>query len=322
MQQWTAPPEISVVIPVYNRIDTLPQTLTALERQDLPKEFFEVLVIDDGSSDATPGYLRRFSQSTLLRFHYHCQRQQGAAGARNWGIRNSRGKWVLFLDADVWVRSNVVRRHLERQKSCSQNSCCWLGRIDPSSVLDQGQQYRWNEFDIKTHGADVTELAWFQYRTPNSSFSRADLLRSRMFDMDFSVAEDIEFACRLSLNGMRYFYDVGIQAVHHHPLTLSQYLEKGRQYGRAAVIWQQKHPSHRADVALRTGVYLTEMPVHRKIRHLFKVLMVNRWTVPALKTIGTFLHERKIKWTPRVLTLVYRYQVRKSFRDYTRFCWK
>jgi glycosyltransferase involved in cell wall biosynthesis len=321
MQHWTKRPEISVVIPVHNRIDTLPQTLAALECQDLAKELFEVLVIDDSSSDATLTFLSQFSRRGSLRFRYHSQERKGAAAARNWGIRNSKGKWILFLDADIWVRNDVVRRHLERQKSRGQGSCCWLGRIDSSPDLDQRQQYRWNEFEVQTNGANVIELDWRQYRTPNSSFSVVDLQQSRLFDIDFSVAEDIELAYRMTLNGMRFYYDVDIQAVHHHPLTLSQYLEKGRQYGRAAVIWQQKHPSHSAEVALRNGVYHSEIPVHRKIRHLFKVLVVNRWTVLALKKIVGFMHEKKIKGTPAVVTLVYRYHVRKTFRDYARSYW-
>ena len=93
----------SVVIPAFNAEKTLGDCLRALCEQDLPKSEFEVIVVDDGSNDATAQIAKAVGVRVI------CQRNRGAGAARNAGSRAARGAWVAFTDADCiparsWLR--------------------------------------------------------------------------------------------------------------------------------------------------------------------------------------------------------------------------
>lgn len=112
---------VSVVIPVYNAGAYLREAvLSVLGQQPLPAQAlpgFEVLVVDDHSTDAlTPRILDEIGawpQVTVLRNH----RAKGAAGARNAGIDVARGDWIAFLDADdIWFPHALAQRWLVRQR--------------------------------------------------------------------------------------------------------------------------------------------------------------------------------------------------------------
>ena len=86
--------DVSVVVPVYNGEGTLPACLGALASQSVSKSRFEIIVVDDGSTDATSSIAERFPVR-LLR-----QSNGGAPAARNAGLRAATGRWIAFTDAD------------------------------------------------------------------------------------------------------------------------------------------------------------------------------------------------------------------------------
>lgn len=97
-------PSTSVVIPVYNGQETLADCLRALEAQTLPRDRYEIIVIDDGSTDASASIAEQFGVR-LLR-----QENLRESAARNAGTRAAQGEWVAFTDADcvptrTWLAS-------------------------------------------------------------------------------------------------------------------------------------------------------------------------------------------------------------------------
>lgn len=87
----------SIIIPTYNRVDLLQQTLASIPFED--NRVHEVIVIDDGSSDGTVDYLRRQRSEVRL----ICQENSGPGAARNRGIEAATGDWIAFLDSDdLW----------------------------------------------------------------------------------------------------------------------------------------------------------------------------------------------------------------------------
>ncbi|MBW2696700.1 MAG: glycosyltransferase [Deltaproteobacteria bacterium] len=106
--------EVSVVIPVFNGAATLADTLrSALEQADPPKE---VIVVNDGSNDATSNILAGFDD----RIRCVTQRNQGVAAARNRGAEAARGDWIAFLDQDdLWHahKLKTLRSAVEREPS-------------------------------------------------------------------------------------------------------------------------------------------------------------------------------------------------------------
>lgn len=90
-------PRVSVVIPAYNRADTLPDALDSLLAQTYAD--FEVIVVDDGSTDNTKSVVEAYCKKDS-RIICYCQENKERSAARNQGIRLSRGEYITFLDAD------------------------------------------------------------------------------------------------------------------------------------------------------------------------------------------------------------------------------
>ena len=101
--------EISTIIPTRNRADLLPLALDALRKQSLCKSRFEVIIVDDGSTDNTQSVLKAFEDLPLRVFR---QNQAGIAAAKNLGIFASRSPILLFLDDDDVADQDLLAAHL------------------------------------------------------------------------------------------------------------------------------------------------------------------------------------------------------------------
>ncbi len=98
-------PIVSIIVPAFNVAKTLPQTMDALLRQTFPD--FEVIIVNDGSSDATPALAESYTGDPRVRVIH--QRNRGLAGARNTGIAAADGAFIGFCDADdIWVPEKLT----------------------------------------------------------------------------------------------------------------------------------------------------------------------------------------------------------------------
>jgi len=106
----TAPaPFLSVIVPVHQGARFLPESLAALAASDLPRDQWELIVVDDASTDATGKIAGDWADRVLtLPAPAH-----GPAFARNRGVEASRGEWVAFIDADVRVHPDTLRKMTE-----------------------------------------------------------------------------------------------------------------------------------------------------------------------------------------------------------------
>ncbi|MFC1681882.1 glycosyltransferase [Pseudomonadota bacterium] len=91
---------ISVVVATYNRLASLRRLVKSVQEQTLPPSAFELIVVDDGSTDGTVDLLREISEGSKFRFHFLSQENRGPASARNAGMRHATGEFVLFTDDD------------------------------------------------------------------------------------------------------------------------------------------------------------------------------------------------------------------------------
>jgi LmbE family N-acetylglucosaminyl deacetylase/glycosyltransferase involved in cell wall biosynthesis len=101
-------PRVSLLLITYNKVSYLRATLLALQLLDFPTEDFEVVVVDDGSTDHTAAFLSEFEPSFQLRSIH--QVNLGRAAARNTSIRAARGELLVILDDDFFIRPDSVRR--------------------------------------------------------------------------------------------------------------------------------------------------------------------------------------------------------------------
>ena len=96
MQQNT--PKISIIIPVYNGEKFIADTIQSLRKQPL-YSICEIIIINDGSTDHTQQICESFAQKED-NIHIQNKKNQGVSAARNYGIRQARGQYIMFLDAD------------------------------------------------------------------------------------------------------------------------------------------------------------------------------------------------------------------------------
>lgn len=104
------PPVLTVLTATLNRRELLEGLLMALDAQDAPEGSFEVVVVDNGSTDGTWERLQKMNRPNLRVLR---EEKRGAAAARNLGLKEVRGERVLFLDDDMEPAPDVVRLHLD-----------------------------------------------------------------------------------------------------------------------------------------------------------------------------------------------------------------
>jgi len=244
--QLTAPPAgercaASVIIPSCNRRATLERCLAALARQETG-EPFEVIVVDDGSTDGTPAFLREFAAATPLRFRFLTQANAGPAAARNAGIRTAAGAVIILIGDDIMVPPDFVARHLAFHAAQPQVAQACLGFIawaEPhrQSVLaqlltssDGGQQFCWHLVEQQAPDDIGPRFFW----TSNLSFKRAFVLAHGLFAADrfgHALWEDVELGYRLAQAGLQLHYRRDIRVEHDHAVTFRQFAERQRRVG-------------------------------------------------------------------------------------------
>lgn len=101
---------ISIIIPTYNEIEVLEDSIQSLGEQTFTD--FEIIVVDDGSTDGTIEILENLKK-TLPDFKYFAQKHYGAGEARNLGVKNAKGKILVFVDADMTFDKDFLKKLVE-----------------------------------------------------------------------------------------------------------------------------------------------------------------------------------------------------------------
>ena len=205
-------PFVSVVVPTYNRKDALKDCLDSLFNQSYPPETYEVIVIDDGSTDGTKEFLRGYSQR-IPRLKYFTQSNKGPAAARNLGIRNSSGEIVCFTDDDCiadkeWIK-NLVKAYADDKVGCVG------GKILPykPTTLLENYSHKTGILDQKKFSDEIGPVI-----TSNTSYSKQILLDLKGFDENLNygtlnVGEDLDLGIRAKLKLIKFVYPIPIGTV-------------------------------------------------------------------------------------------------------------
>ena len=239
-------PEISVIIPTCNRAETLHLCLSALAFQTLPAKSWEVIVVDDGSSDGTAEMCDRiklpFSTLRVIR-----QENQGVGAARQAGVAAARGEFVLFFNDDTIAGPRVLEEHLRTHRQNPHKKLAVLGDFRPSDESKHRALSFWvnhsSFFFPQRHLKAGQLLGCAEFVSCNLSVRREAVLRAGNFDPDFRVAEDTELGWRLFCMGYRVLYHPAACAWHEHGVfTSNDLLRRAQAYGAADWALFQKHP--------------------------------------------------------------------------------
>jgi GT2 family glycosyltransferase len=240
-------PKLTVVMPSLNRAETIGRTLEYLAKQDLDPDAFEVILIEDGNTEAT----RRAVEAAMPLLPYELTFMQndghrGPGYTENRGLRAARAPIVLLLADDVFLQPGALRAHLESHERNPEPQVAVLGQVLQSPELTQSVfLHHWDPFGFRDLGS-AEEVPWYMFWACNISVKRDFLLENAMFREHRGRAadgrgsggaahEDVELGHRLREHGLRILYNRDAWGFHYHVYTLERaiqrYYERGINWG-------------------------------------------------------------------------------------------
>lgn len=256
-------PELSVVVPTYNRLETLAHVIPTLVAQDVPASEFEVLVCDSNSTDGTAEYL-----ANVRLEHENVRHLPGAytgrAMARNAGIDAARGEVVLFNDADILAAPDLLRQHLRHHRERRGIAVVGL-EVQVKDLDDYAYKRDHPAARGSLHKPTRKTLPWLYFLTGNASVRRDDLMRVGRFDESFTGYghEDLELGYRLERAGISIRYEPNAVNYHCQDIPHDDQVEKMKLAGRSTVRFYRKHPH--VTVKLNLGMTPLSLGLHSAI---------------------------------------------------------
>ena len=262
--------KLSVIIPTHNRAEILKICLEKLIAQQGVD--FEVIVVDDGSTDNTEEVARQFD------VQYIKQPASHQAVARNRGVREAKGEIVVFIGDDIFVEPGFLRMHHDLHAEYPDENVVVLGHTtwDPDIKInsymrfleDSGWQFGYKFLNPGMIGK--AEPYKFFY-TSNISLKKSFFERE-CFNEDFRFYgwEDIELGYRLwKKHDMQIYYEPQVIAFHHHEIQPSELPKKMQNIGKSAIHFQRLQPDIQIipcglkGLALKTAVNPRFLPIYR-----------------------------------------------------------
>jgi glycosyltransferase involved in cell wall biosynthesis/peptidoglycan/xylan/chitin deacetylase (PgdA/CDA1 family) len=242
--------KFSVCIATYNRKDSLQRTLQSLFTQDFPLDQFEIVIVDDGSTDGTAEFLRTL-QAPCTRQVLH-QPNRGQAAAQNAAIRAAQGDLILLLDDDILCERDLLRQHVESHSEGKASLV--FGSILVAEESPDTLAAEWTR--VSTAQAmsrlESNRPTWpFDAITDaNCSIPRASLLACGGLDESFhagsNARSNADLGLRLWKHGVHFCYAPSAVVRQIYFKSSEQLVrDDAKWYGRNEVLLSRKHPQYR-----------------------------------------------------------------------------
>lgn len=203
--------KLSIIVPVYNVADYLPKCLESLLAQDLPQNEYEIIVVNDGSTDNSRDiaqqYADKYANITLIN-----QSNKGLSGARNTGIANAKGEYVQFVDSDDYLEENVLSGLIQQVEEDNLDVVRFKYqnvRInEESKEYEIFKPYKSDSFLFDDYSAEVTDgITFLNKRFGTACYAWAFILRREILNNCIFKPgiyfEDTEWTPRMILNSKR-----------------------------------------------------------------------------------------------------------------------
>ncbi|HEY2475234.1 MAG TPA: glycosyltransferase [Candidatus Cybelea sp.] len=230
----------------YNRAALLERVLEACFDQTVPEQSYEIVLVDDGSTDETPSIVERAQSRATCSFTVVSQSNRGLAGARNAGIAAARGERIIFIDDDVIVLPNLVAEHLRSHAA------------HPQAIV-RGGAIEVDDLDVLPPPVwSITNYSGNFFWTTNVSVPLATILAVGGFNESFAEYgwEDIDVGMRLRAAGVKAVFNPRALVYHFKPRPRVDRVEamvaQARAKARTAVALVRLHPHWRTYLA--TGI--------------------------------------------------------------------
>jgi glycosyltransferase involved in cell wall biosynthesis len=272
---------LTVVIPTYNRAKVLRKALLGYKAQSDPGQITELIVVDDGSTDDTDSVVRLAGEGSPFPVRYLRQSNKGPAAARNVGIREARGRLILFTDDDIIPTPTLVAEHLAWHAAQPGLAEAILGYVTWAPEINATPFMVWYGSDgplfAYGHFKDCREVGFSYFYTCNLSLKVEFLRENGTFDEEFPTAayEDVELGYRLDKRGMRLFYNSEALAYHHQYVSFEDACNRAKKAALAREVLLRKEAGR---------LYASAPKLKRKI-----VRKAVRWVAPLLSPLKVFM---------------------------------
>ena len=193
---------VTVIIPTYNRAAKLTQAVESALAQTFRD--FEIIVIDDGSTDNTADAMRRFSEH----IRYLRQENRGVSAARNRGMAAANGQWIAFLDSDdVWFPEKLETQMRLLRQQAPEIQVCFSDCVVPANLIVCQTQFERAGFAPESQSQSKLESPMRHILASDYIIHTSTLIVAKRlaiaiggFDEEMMVAEDTDFLFRLALS--------------------------------------------------------------------------------------------------------------------------
>ncbi|MFH1759845.1 MAG: glycosyltransferase family 2 protein, partial [bacterium] len=226
--------EISVIIPTFQKPAILYRVLENLTRQTLPKDNFEIIVIDDDASFDIESMVTGFS-ARFKNLHYHKQNQKGQSCARNAGVKAAKSSLIFLTGDDILLAPDVLELHIKFHSSCPHKNIAVMGniKVDPGLMGDNFIQWL-HESGVQNNFSDLRKSGFiphFRVETAHLSVPKKYLDRVK-FDENLKYYENLVWSEDLFQLGFLFYYLKEAESFHYHPTSLKEYASRYREVGR------------------------------------------------------------------------------------------
>lgn len=190
----------SIIIPAYNEEKSLPGCLESLKNQNLPANDFEVIVIDNGSTDQTPNIVKNYGATLIV------NKEKNVSGLRNLGAQMAQGEVLAFIDADCTAASNwltAASKYINNEKVSA-----WGG---VPGVPDDATWVQKSWYNLRKKTEKVLAVEWLE--SMNLFVRKSTFLNLGGFNESLVTCEDVDFSYRLGEQG-KIIADQDISVLH------------------------------------------------------------------------------------------------------------
>ena len=228
-------PDVSVIVPTYNRKDSVRRTLAALERQTLDSERFEVIVVSDGSTDGTFEAVQALKTGLSLRVIQ--QSNSGPSVARNRGAAEATAALLVFVDDDIEPSPEFLQVHLEAHDS--ETGLVLIGPQTGPLGEPMPNWMAWEHLMLEKQYANFRSGVWKagpnNLYSGNMSLRRDHFMASGGFEEKFTRQEDVELGFRLEKLGLTFRFEPRADAIHRSSRSFASWYKTPFEYGRRDV---------------------------------------------------------------------------------------
>jgi len=270
--------EASIIIPTYNRKNILKKCLEALFNQSYPKDKYEIILVDDGSTDKTNEMIASLCPPCRLNYIRN-KKRLGQPKSRNRGIKAAKGNYIIFTDSDIIVVPEFIRQHLKFHKIYKDTII--NGELIYISSLDEAGKKK----------KSIWDMSFSSFNTANVSVKKESLIKVGGFDEEFLPYgwEDKELGYRLKKMGLKNKKNPKALGYHFKKRgdisNLSLLKENERMSGINGALYLKKHPCFKIKLSVRGNP-------------LFGLAFIGRWMEedPQGKRFFLWAQKKNIKW--------------------------